>query len=681
MNKLIHRWKEISFSSKSVPWFILIIGILAFGLMMPWFGFSWDDWAFVWIAHHFGSQGLVQYFSTNRPVWGFFYQLSTSVLGNAPWQWQIFSLLMRWGSAVLLWILMRAVWPQKQRLAIWAALIFLVYPGFRQQAIAITYGHFYLIYSAFIGSLLCSVLAYRNPQRFALFTGLGIVLSAVNLFSMEYFFTLEIIRPLIFYILLIQDKEKKPFLHAFRLWLPYALVLLSSVAWRLFLFPYQTQNYQPLFLTTLKSNPLLAIGHLLQQILNDVYWTTILGMSRAFVLPNILSFGKLSTLVYAGLVAVIALSGSLYLGFFKSSETRSNPINPAVWAMLLGLVAILAAGWPFWLTNLPIGLEYPNSRFTIPFILGIAIFWAGLLSLVPLPIWARNILLSLWMAFAVGQQFISANDFRRDWEIQQQLFWQLSWRAPDLKPGTTVLMNELPIEYASDNSLTAPLNWLYAKEIRPGEMDYLFAYPSIRLGKSVTSLQSGSAIHEDYLAAKFDSTSDAILAVYYQPPGCVRVLDAEVDDLNSMLPPAIRQAVPFTHIDQIIPESNSPAEPPRDIFRSEPSHRWCYYFEKAELARQQKDWKAVADLGDTAFTLGDYPNDPAERLVFVEGYAHQNNWQRALELSLESGSISPLTHPMICRLWERIERETGDSSEKTDTILSVRAQLNCTTNS
>ena len=680
MKKIIHRWKEIGFSSKSVPWFILLIGVLAFGIMVPWFGFSWDDWAFVWIADHFGTQGLVSYFSTNRPVWGFFYQISTSVLGNSPWQWQSFSLLMRWGSAVLLWMLLRTLWPHKQRLAITAALVFLVYPGFRQQAIAITYGHFYLIYSAFIGSLLCTVLAFRNPQRYALFTGLGIILSAVNLFSMEYFFTLEIIRPVMLYVLLTQKNEPKRFWKSLRLWLPYALILLSTVGWRLFLFPYQTQNYQPLFLTTLKSDPFSALEHLVKQISHDIYSTGLLGMGRAFVLPDIQSFGKLSTLFYTALVGLITLLSSLFLWFYKFSEAKNKLNSPAIWAMIVGLIAILAAGWPFWLTNLPIGLEYPNSRFTIPFILGIAFFWAGLLNLLSLPNWLKNIVLSLWVAFAVGQQFISANDFRRDWEIQQQLFWQLSWRAPDLKPGTTVLMNELPIQYASDNSLTSPLNWLYAKEVRQGEMDYLFAYPSIRLGKSVTSLQSGSIIAEDYLAAKFKSTSDAMLAVYYQPPGCVRVLDAEVDDLNSMLPPAIRQTVPFTAIDQVIPQTNSPAEPPRDIFRTEPDHRWCYYFEKAELARQQKDWAGVAALGDTAFALGDYPNDPAERLVFIEGYAHQNNWQRALDLSLESGSISPLTHPMICRLWERIDRETGDSMEKTDTILSVRAQLDCTTN-
>ncbi|MBI9049730.1 MAG: hypothetical protein JEZ00_09945 [Anaerolineaceae bacterium] len=677
IQKLILHWKKLTFSSRWTPWFILLISVLSFGLLIPWFGFSWDDWAFVWISHHFGAEGLARYFSTNRPVWGVFYQISTSLLGDAPWQWQIFSMLSRWASALLLWLLMRALWPKRQHMAIWAALIFLVYPGFRQQAIAITYGHFYLVYSAFIGSLLCMVLAYRNPQRFAIFTGCSLLLSAVNLYSMEYFFTLEAIRPIILYGLLHSDREDKKLGSLLKIWAPYALILISSVIWRVFLFPYQTQNYKPLFLQTLQSNPLLAFWQLVQQIAHDLYWTSVLGISRAFHLPDVQSFGKLSTIMYAGIVTVVSLLCLIYLQKYLGLQFEIKKKKQTIWVILLGLLTALMAGWPFWFTNLPIGLEYPNSRFTIPFILGIAIFWAGIFELMPLPKWLRNTILSIWVAFAVGQQFISANDFRRDWEVQQQLFWQLSWRIPELKPGTTVLINDLPIQYASDNSLTAPLNWLYVQEVRQEEMDYLFTYPSIRLGASIPSYERGTSIQENYLAAMFNGSTENMLSIYFQPPGCLRVLDPMVDNYNSLLPPTLRETIPYSNLQQIIIDGAFQAEPPHVIFRTEPQHRWCYYYQKAELARQQEDWSTVTDLGDIAFTLGDYPNDPTERFPFVEGYAHIGNWQQALTLSNESAAISDLVHPMICRLWQRIELETADSIQKTDTILSVQSELNC----
>ena len=675
MKKFIQRLKTFSLTAGSVPWFILILSLFSFGLLLPWFGFSWDDWPFVWIAHQYGNQGLASYFSTNRPVWGVFYQLSTSLLGDAPWQWQLFGILFRWFTAVLLWLLMRALWPKRKSMAVWAALIFLVYPGFRQQAIAITYGHFYLVYGALITSLLFMVLAYRQPRRFALFTGLSLLFSAVNLYSMEYFFTLEILRPVILFGLLAADQEEKKFIQTLKLWLPYALVFISSIVWRVFLFPYQTQNYQPLLLTTLKHAPLVAIGQLILRISRDVICTSVLGPMRAFQVPDIDSFGKVSTLVYAVLVGLMAVLSMLFFLAFR--EKTEGDKRTLIWPIGLGLLGILIAGWPFWLTDLPIGLEYPNSRFTIPFILGVAVFWAAIFEGLPLPRWVRNVVLSIWLAFSIGQQFISANDFRRDWEVQQQLFWQTSWRIPELAEDTTVLINELPIQYASDNSLTAPLNWMYSGSTAQGEMHYLLAYPTIRLGSSIPSYTGGTPITENYLAAIFHGSSDQMLSVYFDPPGCVHVLDAEIDNYNSLLPPALRETVPYTHVEQIITDGDTQAEPPRSIFKKEPEHRWCYYYEKAELARQQKNWPKVAELGNMAFNLDDYPNDPVERFVFIEGYAHNGDWQRALQLTQVSGDVTDLIHPMICKLWQRIDRETGTSVEKDDTIQTVRMQFEC----
>ena len=47
------------------------------------------------------------------------------------------------------------------------------------------------------------------------------------------------------------------------------------------------------------------------------------------------------------------------------------------------------------------------------------------------------------------------------------------------------------------------------------------------------------------------------------------------------------------------------------------------------LLRAGRAWRprletghSVAELGDAAFALDDHPNDPVERFVFIEGYAH-----------------------------------------------------------
>lgn len=115
-----------------------------------------------------------------------------------------------------------------------------------------------------------------------------------------------------------------------------------------------------------------------------------------------------------------------------------------------------------------------------------------------------------------------------------------------------------------------------------------------------------------------------------------------------------------------------------EVYAPEPGHGWCYYFEKADLARQFGDWEEVVSLGDTAFKLDEHPNDPLELFVFIEGYAHIEEWQRALELSQESQKLSEAeVGPLLCLLWERIEMETAESVGRTEALSEVESMFAC----
>ena len=91
------------------------------------------------------------------------------------------------------------------------------------------------------------------------------------------------------------------------------------------------------------------------------------------------------------------------------------------------------------------------------------------------------------------------------------------------------------------------------------------------------------------------------------------------------------------------------------------------------------DWGLVADLGDTAFTQGDYPNDPTERLVFIEGYARTGQWDNARQQTQEAVAITPLLQPVLCRLWERIGQDTA-TSIPAGLLDAIRQGLECTAN-
>jgi hypothetical protein len=84
------------------------------------------------------------------------------------------------------------------------------------------------------------------------------------------------------------------------------------------------------------------------------------------------------------------------------------------------------------------------------------------------------------------------------------------------------------------------------------------------------------------------------------------------------------------------------------------------------------------ELGNKAFKLDDFPNSPVERFVFIEGYAHAGDWDRALKLSRESYRVSKeYVGPLLCRLWERMETETASSEERSEALEEVQSMFAC----
>lgn len=691
-----------------VPLFLLGLCLLAYVPLLTKLGFYWDDFPMAWIASSMGGAGLARYFSTNRPVWGLLYQITTPLLGSNPVVWQISAVLLRWGSGVVFWALLRSLWPARRQtsgretFAVWSAAAWVIYPGFSQQFIALLYSHFFIILIVFLLSMTCMVWAVRlqTSARRAWFwplTGLALLLSAWNLLSMEYFFLLDLLRPLMIAVIL-YDRQGGPYLSRSRLgkialaWLPYLAIFVGVMYWRSVIFGFQT--YQPALMARLKAEPIPALMQLVPLALKDVWISSVGAWVKAFSLPDALSIGALNMQRYWLFTAAGGLAAALFLWVSHPAATQpSSPggqgrlataMQAGTWAvqpLVIGLFALFLAGGPFWLTDLQIGLVFPNDRFTLPFLLGASLIFASLLTLLPLPHGWKAGLLGIALGFAIGLQYQYAIAYNRDWSVQRAMFWQMTWRMPDLQPGTALLSNELPVIHYTDNSLTAPLNWTYAAPAEPGTLPYALFYPTIRKEDTLSSFQKHQPITLNYLAATFHGNTDQMVAFYYAPPGCVRVLDPQVEIYNWTIPEYLRESLPRTSTTPIlpIPADGKPApRPPERVYGAEIARGWCYDFEKADLARQMGDWEHVAAIGDLAFAAGDYPNDPLERFPFIEGYAHVGNWERAAELTRQSSQISPvMMQPMLCKIWQRIAGSTPVSTEKQHTIQTIRQELAC----
>lgn len=681
--------------------FLLALCMAAYGPLLTKLGFYWDDFPMSWIASTMGGAGLGRYFATNRPVWGLVYRITTPLLGNRPLNWQIFALLLRWITGLALWALLRLVWsrsgPQsgsRRVFAAWAAALFVVYPGFSQQYISFVYSHFFIILIVFLSSLVLMLLALRSPRWYWPFTILSMVVGLLNLVSMEYFFLLDLLRPLILWIVLsdtIPDLRKRLGQTLLR-WLPFLVVFGGAMYWRSVLFGFQT--YQPALMSRVKANPLQAILQQLPIVLADIWKTSYGAWAKAFVLPDVLEIGARNLQRYWLFVIAGALVAAAYLVFYRSSRTsvsRSDQrglarrwLAGSSWAWqpaVLGVLALLIAGGPFWLTDLQVGLVFPNDRFTLPFMLGASMVVAALLVLLPAPRWSKAILLGIGLGFAIGAQYQYAIDYNRDWSVQRAMFWQLTWRIPALQPGTALLSNELPVTHYTDNSLTAPLNWTFDPHNDPRAMKYALLYPTLRKAQLLSNFTKNAPIHLDYLATAFDGSTGQMLSFYYNPPGCMRILDPEIDILNWTVPEYLREGLALSSTRPILtqaPAAKDAPRPPARVFGVEIPHGWCYYFEKADLARQQGDWKEVVQLSEQGLATGEYPNDPLERFPLIEGYAHVGQWKQAVDLSHKAIDFSPLLmRPMVCKLWERIQRQTEDAPERAKALPAVSSELGC----
>ncbi len=291
-----------------------------------------------------------------------------------------------------------------------------------------------------------------------------------------------------------------------------------------------------------------------------------------------------------------------------------------------------------------------------------------------------KIVLVVLIALAVGSHFQSANTFRRAWNVQRQFFWELSWRIPGLKPGTMLISHELPLQFYSDYSLSAPLNMIYAPDYRATEpMPYLLLYTKARLKGSLVSLESGTSVDFNYRATTFEGNTKKSVVIYYPYPACLRVMDNRFTNKNSIqdLPYQLTDAILLSNLGNIIKNPEHPVVPPKSLFGSEPSHGWCYYFYKAELARQENKWETVISLLDDANNLGLKPIHQSELLPFVEAYVRTGRWQTALEMAQAAIQTDPSVRTGFCQTFIRIVRDEEPNPPDRDLFNSFNKEFNC----
>ena len=112
---------------------------------------------------------------------------------------------------------------------------------------------------------------------------------------------------------------------------------------------------------------------------------------------------------------------------------------------------------------------------------------------------------------------------------------------------------------------------------------------------------------------------------------CLHVIDGSLPVYSSTEALLTRQVGEYSHTDRIISTGLSPV-PPASIFETEPAHDWCYYYQKASLARQKGDWQEIGRLYKQVNELRLNTDDKSELLPFIEGLVNLGRFDDARSL-------------------------------------------------
>ena len=687
------------FIERSIPLLFLIVTIIAYGLLLPLTGFYWDDWPFAWIAKFLGPQEFFPAFAGVRPFLAPIFFVTTSLIPPVPIYWQIFALIIRFISGLSAWFALSQIWPRHKRQILVASLLFLVFPGYGQHWVALTHINqewipfiFYLLSFGFTARALRNqpVIARRvvfptkqshnykgmasgneRPRNARVNTFYALLLLIPGVFPTEYFIGLEPMRLLFIWVIVSEtiDGFRQRLIQSLKHWVPYLFVWLANVAWLAYF--YTIGSYESYEVEVVKEP--LTVLHLFSSI-GEALWKAgfyIWGQVIELITNVITAPTSLLTL------ALIFLSFfllSIYLR--KHSFTHISSSGFALQAVLIGITGILLGRLPSFAAGLPLTLQSSFDRFMISMMLGGSLFMTGVIELLIRNVGVKTYIFALLIALGIGQQFFNANIFRRDWAKQQEIYWQLAWRIPAMEPGTVLLTDQMPIDYETDLSFTAPINWMYTPNYTRSDLPYSMLYVEKRLGGTLPSLEANTSIELSFRTVSFKGSTSQAIVIYMPRNGCLRVLNpAWGDEITySRQSHFLVSSIPLSNPARISMNADEIAKLP---FLREPDHTWCYYYAKAELARQMGDWTLVNDLISEAMSLGYQPEDVFELLTYIEAKALVGDMEAAEKLSADVFAQDKGIRDGLCMVWERIQLQAGSGNETEVRVNQLLSDYRC----
>jgi len=179
---------------------------------------------------------------------------------------------------------------------------------------------------------------------------------------------------------------------------------------------------------------------------------------------------------------------------------------------------------------------------------------------------------------------------------------------------------------------------------------------------------------------QFSGNTDKLLVFSMPDDNCLRVLSpGEIpdEDVSARKLSLWQGLTALSRLETILTDPAQAALPPERFLGPENRNQWCYYFEKADLARQKQDWAAVIQLYDDALKLDFGPNGTSEYVPLLEAYLRSDQVEKAYQLHDQLFDWFPGDRAQWCTLFWNVLAEQNLSAADQAHVMEMLTREGC----
>jgi hypothetical protein len=659
-------------TKKEILFQIVLLIVISGAIYLPRVGqlqYFKDDWYYVLDGTYGGPAVFNEMFAIDRPARGPFFQAYFSLFGANPLPYHLGHYFWRVCAALAALWLFRMLWPHRARQAFFAALFFLIYPGYLWWTSGIEYQPMVVSLFLQVLSIALTVKAILSPKLLhkAIFA-LGSILTGWGYLALvDYAIGMEFFRLGLIFVLVNRENNVsflRKGIQTIKAWL-YSSFLIPAgfLFWKIFLFTSERKVTDlGAQLAPFLESPRQALKLWLVGIVRDGLTVSVL----AWIEPFSQSFWNLSLneiiigLVFAGLLIGFVFAVSHLLSEPSTEDGKYEPL-------VLGLVSCFVGVIPVVIANRYVDFGF-FSHYSLPVSLAGALFLASLVAFIS-PAKMQFTFVALVVGTAALTHYTAAISVVKEINIVNSFWWQVHWRAPGIHEGTTLIV-DYPVLGFDDqiDNIWGPANLLYFPDDRQQDLPVEYKLAALPLsGPELENVFSRGEQRTGYRTHYFRYNINQVVVLSQPTEGaCVRVLDGSMPVLSSNDTSEIAMVAPYSRPDRLI--LDSPAPPPSAVFGQEPEHGWCYYFEKLDLAAQQGDQETALSLADEALAAGLSPTDPVEWMPFLLTYMVDNDLETVTTITRDIRKDETL-EKQVCSVFLEFHRGNPQfTTEMIDTL-------------